>query len=157
MLYHGGVSTIEQPSVQFSKRNLDFGKGFYLTSYKEQAVRWAERKGMRIGSTPILNIYDFNSDIVKFKSLIFDENNAEWVDFVCKCRRGGKDYVNYDIIIGGVANDKVYLAVDMYYKGIWDMTRTLSELKYYERNDQYCIINQKVIDSNLKFLSSEVI
>jgi hypothetical protein len=67
----------------------------------------------------------------------------------------GKDiYQNYDIIIGSVANDKVYTAIDMYYRGIWDIERTLSELKYYKMNDQCCLITQQFIDTKLAFIDS---
>ena len=56
--------------------------------------------------------------------------------------------------IGSVANDKVYLVVDMYYRGIWDMERTLSELQYYEHNNQICLLNQELIDKHLTFIES---
>jgi hypothetical protein len=53
-----------------------------------------------------------------------------------------------------VANDKVYTAVDMYYRGIWDIERTLAEIKYYKMNDQYCLITQQFIDAKLLFIDS---
>lgn len=28
-------------SIKFSKKYLDFGRGFYITTYKEQAEKWA--------------------------------------------------------------------------------------------------------------------
>lgn len=34
---------MEHPDVQRSRKNLDFGPGFYLTSFREQAERWALR------------------------------------------------------------------------------------------------------------------
>jgi hypothetical protein len=76
------------------------------------------------------------------------------VEFVCGCRKGKDAYLQYDLIIGSVANDKVYTAVDMYYRGVWDIERTLSELKYYEMNDQICIIKQRFIDEKLSFVNS---
>jgi hypothetical protein len=50
-----------------------------------------------------------------------------------------------------VANDQVYTVVDMYYKDLWDMERTLKELTYYDVNDQICIVNQALIDEHLRF------
>lgn len=35
-LYHGSDIIVEEPKLGFSNRNLDFGKGFYTTSLKEQ-------------------------------------------------------------------------------------------------------------------------
>ena len=45
----------------------------------------------------------------------FEEDLNEWIDFVCRCRDGGNDYLQYDLIKGKVANDKVFRVVDIYY------------------------------------------
>ena len=47
IVYHGTTEIIKIPDVKYSKKYLDFGKGFYLTTYEEQAKKWAIRKGMR--------------------------------------------------------------------------------------------------------------
>ena len=38
-LYHSSTIKVENPDLDHSRDYLDFGKGFYLTSLKEQAVR----------------------------------------------------------------------------------------------------------------------
>ena len=40
ILYHSSYLAIENPDLLHSRPNLDFGKGFYLTSIREQAVKW---------------------------------------------------------------------------------------------------------------------
>jgi hypothetical protein len=151
IVYHGSSDKIEAPSVNFSKRYLDFGRGFYLTTYHEQAERWAKRKRIRKTGRANINVYELDEDFSNFHEKIFTEDAEEWVEFVCACRRGGDIYKKYDIIIGSVANDEVYTVVDMYYKGLWDMERTLRELRFHEVNDQICIVNQSLIDQNLRF------
>ena len=47
-LYRGSVEIIEQPKIPDQQRLLDFGKGFYVTSSKEQAERWASIKKKRL-------------------------------------------------------------------------------------------------------------
>lgn len=52
-LFHGTTEIIEKPDVSFSKSYLDFGKGFYLTTYQKQAEKWLDfvcacRKGEKI-------------------------------------------------------------------------------------------------------------
>ena len=42
-IYHGSTVLVEKPEIRRSERMLDFGAGFYTTSYKEQAIRWAQR------------------------------------------------------------------------------------------------------------------
>ena len=53
ILFHGTTEIIEKPNVSFSKSYLDFGKGFYLTTYQKQAEKWLDfvcacRKGDNI-------------------------------------------------------------------------------------------------------------
>jgi len=43
ILYHGSYAVINQPNLSFSRLRTDFGKGFYLTPLKEQAISWAQR------------------------------------------------------------------------------------------------------------------
>ena len=35
IVYHGSTQTIETPNAEHSKRYLDFGKAFYVTSCKD--------------------------------------------------------------------------------------------------------------------------
>ena len=44
IVYHGSIVEVVKPEVNRSYRNLDFGQGFYVTTVKEQAERWAKRK-----------------------------------------------------------------------------------------------------------------
>ena len=42
-LYHSSYVSVTKPDIIHSRDYLDFGKGFYLTSIHEQAVRYAQR------------------------------------------------------------------------------------------------------------------
>lgn len=42
-LYHSSNVIVESPDTLHSRNYLDFGRGFYLTSLYEQAVRYAQR------------------------------------------------------------------------------------------------------------------
>ena len=55
------------------------------------------------------------------------------------------------MILGKVANDKVFRVVDMYHQGIWDKERALKEIKVYETYDQIAFITQAAIDRILSF------
>ena len=153
-IYHGSTIEIPNPDIAHSKRNLDFGPGFYLSTIQDQAERWANRKALRLSAAAVVSVYDMDETLAGFRKKEFAENDREWVEFVCACRRGGDVYKQYDVVIGSVANDKVYTVVDMYYRGIWDIERTLFELQYYENNDQICLLSQEVIDKHLAFSES---
>ena len=101
-----------------------------------------------------MNEYDITDDLENASILPFDKADAAGVEFVCDCRSGSDNYAADDVIIGGVADDKVYLAVDMYYRGLWDIETTLDALKFYSVNDQWCFVNQRVLDTHVKFVRS---
>ena len=151
IVYHGTTDIIKKPDVSFSKNNLDFGRGFYLTTYKEQAQKWAIRKASRARKKAIVNIYELNINEKEHNVLKFKNADEEWLEFICKCRSGENVYNDYDIIIGNVADDDVFKTVDMYFKGLWDRERTINELRYYKINDQICIVKQDVLNRALSF------
>lgn len=151
IVYHGTTGIIEMPDVKHSKKYLDLGMGFYLTTYEEQAKKWAIRKGMRQEKTPVVNIYELEDNLVNYRVLSFEKENEKWLDFVCACRKGKPINKEYDIIIGNVADDDVFKTVDMYFRGLWDKKKVLDELRYYKMNNQICITNQKTLNCILKF------
>ncbi len=43
-LYHGTDTIIEKPIHNKSRMDVDFGLGFYTTTNKDMAMKWASRK-----------------------------------------------------------------------------------------------------------------
>ena len=88
LVYHGSVLELRNPDTKHSKQYLDFGKGFYVTTYQAQAEKWALRKGMRSNKVPVVNVYCFdeNAAEVLIKKHLHDDE--VWLDFVCDCRSG---------------------------------------------------------------------
>lgn len=105
-VYHASPSVVEHPDVQFSRPYLDFGPGFYITTILDQAQRYGERF-IRRGKMAILNVYELDEDLSKWKVQKFPNYDDAWLDFVSKCRMG-KNIGDYDIIMGGIANDKCF-------------------------------------------------
>ena len=52
IVYHGSIQVVQKPDINHSYRPLDFGMGFYVTTVREQAIRWAERKSKIYDGTP---------------------------------------------------------------------------------------------------------
>ena len=96
-----------------------------------------------------MNSY-LNSRIIRS----FNSYDKEWLDFVPKCR-SGKDDTDFDLVIGGIANDKVIQTLDRYFAGELSQDQALGLLKYERPNIQYCIRSQKMIDECLKHLESK--
>ncbi len=154
IVYHGSIITVDRPDVNHSYRPLDFGKGFYVTSVREQAERWARRKAALLGKEKaIISVYEMKENTVGLKVKSFAPDLLDWIDFVCECRDGKTEYQKYDLICGKVANDRVFRVVDMYHTGIWDKERALKEIKVYPTYDQIAFITQKAIERLLEFKS----
>ena len=45
----------------------------------------------------------------------------------------------------------------MYFRKLWDKTKTLEELRYYKLSNQICITNQKAVEKLLSFKSSYIV
>lgn len=151
IVYHGSSEVVRQPDILHSYRALDFGKGFYVTTVSQQAERWARRKAALVGGRAIVNQYQMDDDMTGLRVKRFPDDLVEWIEFVCDCRDGKPGYQNYDLIIGKVANDKVFRVVDMYHSGIWNKERALKEIRAYPNYDQLAFITQRAIDQLLCF------
>lgn len=97
-LYHSSEVSVVKPDTIHSRDYLDFGKGFYLTSIHEQAIRYAQRF-IRRQREAWLNSYEFEFKPSEWKILKLDSYDKEWLNFVAKCR-AGKDDTDFDLVIG---------------------------------------------------------
>jgi len=154
IVYHRTTLIVDKPFANYSKRYLDFGIGFYVTTDMKQAEKWAKRKAVRLNTKPVNNVYDLSDNLSTYNGLVFKDEDVKWLDFVANCRKGNDDYMKYDYISGSVANDDVFLTVDMYIRGIWDEDRALSEIRYYKTSHQFCLVSQVLIDNDMKFVNS---
>ncbi|MCR5837646.1 MAG: DUF3990 domain-containing protein [Lachnospiraceae bacterium] len=156
--YHGSYIKIENPDVYNSRESVDFGKGFYITPIKTQAEKWAARF-KRKQKNGVVSLYEFDFDSVEkseYKILKFDGYTEEWLDYITNCRRLEKKD-DFDIIIGGVANDRVFNTIELYFDGLIDKTEAIKRLKYEKPNLQICIRSQDVIQKYLSYKGSEVV
>lgn len=154
IVYHGSNVIVRDPDIEHSFRPLDFGKGFYVTAVKEQAERWARRKADICDTDKaIVTVYNMAEDFDGLIWKCFEEDLTEWIDFVCQCRDEEKGYLQYDLIKGKVANDRVFRVVDMYRSGIWDKERALQEIKVYPNYDQIAFISQRAVTQLLCYES----
>lgn len=135
ILYHGTTLEIEEIDLQKSKPNKDFGKGFYLSADKEQAVAMAEYKAMQIDATPIVNAFEFDEKNLKSASLkvkVFKEYDKEWADFIFANRNNPSSECvhDYDVVIGPIANDRVGMQIRKYMEQEIDLPTFIERLKY---------------------------
>lgn len=153
IVYHGSNVIVEKPLVNIGRKDLDFGPGFYLTPLFEQASKWAARiKTIRRAEQAIVNVYEYSLP-TGYNIKRFDAYNKEWLDFIVDSRAGKQPWKGFDIIEGGVADDRVIDAVEAYINGYADVEHTLRQLVYHKPNYQICILNQEVVEKFIQYQS----
>lgn len=74
-IYYASASRIEYPDTNHSRSNLDFGRGFYTTTLKEQARDYAMRFKKR-DHKAYVNTYDLYTDGLKDDQICFCTQEA---------------------------------------------------------------------------------
>ena len=154
ILYHGGTEAVMQPDCKKGRPDLDFGLGFYVTLLQDQAEGFARRKARDRRGKPVISVYEFDYEaaIKDCAYMNFEFYDEAWLDFVVASRNGMKPWGNYDIVEGGVANDRVIDTVELYTIGILDKASALGRLSEHQPNHQICILSQAILDKYLKFV-----
>ena len=154
-LYHGSTVVVRRPSLRPGRTNADFGKGFYTTSNPEQAERWAHIKQERDASSrAVVSVYEFDErllDNADWSIRHFDGADEPWLYFVTNCRRSlGHDY---DLVLGPVANDKVFTTVNLFESGVISAEAAILQLKAYKTYDQLSFHTVRAIGA-LRFVEA---
>lgn len=156
-LYHGSNMEVDSPEIRQSARALDFGSGFYLTSNKQQAEKWAKSVVRRRQSgEPIVNIYEFDEGALDIlNTLIFKVADSKWLDFVVANRKG-LFVDSHEIVIGPVANDSTLPVIDDYMTGRYTQEEAVRRLLPQKLTDQYAFCTARAL-TYISFVESEVV
>ena len=154
-LYHGSTVIVRKPSLRPGRSNADFGKGFYTTSNMEQAVRWAHIKQEREKTLrAVVSVFEFDETLLDNPELNvrrFSGADEAWLYFVTDCRKSRKH--DYDLVLGPVANDKVFTTVNLFESGVLSAEAAILQLKAYKTYDQVSFHTVRVIRT-LRFVES---
>ena len=151
-VYHASSVTVERPDTEHSRSFLDFGPGFYVTTLEQQAIEYGQRF-LRRGREAWLNAYELSDSLDGWQVLCFDAYDESWLDFVSECR-AGRTQGDWDIVRGGIANDKVFRTLDLYFSGDIGKQDALRRLVYEKPNYQLCFRTQQAIDQCLTYVDS---
>jgi hypothetical protein len=142
IVYHGSNVEVKQIDLLRCEPYRDFGQGFYVTKFKEQAEIWAKRKSRYKNNGFVAEFEFYYSQLVTRNCKIkqFEAYNEEWLDFVVLNRN---DKIptpahDYDIVEGPVADDKVQNRIINYLNGEIRKADFLEELKWHEETHQIC-------------------
>ncbi|RXI41555.1 DUF3990 domain-containing protein [Clostridium tetani] len=158
ILYHGSNVIVKDPKVIKANRTLDFGYGFYTTTSKEQAWKWAKIKQRRENTNKgIVSIYEIKDDLFSENILnikVFNGANNDWLEFVLDNIMKEEFTHNFDIVKGSIADDRVYACLNAFENKFMDFQTAIKELRTYKLNDQISFHTEKAL-TYLKFLDCE--
>lgn len=158
-VYHGSTMVVEHPLVHVGRKGLDFGLGFYVTDIRQQAVAWADRMARVSNVHGIVNSYELDMERVRreFSCKTFLEYDEQWIQFIVENRLGMNNGMAFDLVEGGVANDRVIDSVEAYMAGLMPLEIALHNLAMHRPNNQICIRNQRIVDTCIEYVGSQEI
>ncbi len=147
LLYHGSKSGIKGPIAPISRERCDFGKGFYMGTEPYQPLTL-------ISDFEESKFYVLSLDMTKLRVLNV-KPDLEWAMLVAY-NRGKMDEVKgtslydryaalskgYDVIIGSIADDRMFYVLDNFFLGnITDKALVMS-LSALQLGEQYVAITE---------------
>ena len=156
ILYHGSNVGVEDPQLMPLARALDFGRAFYLTSDREQAVKWARTTTLRKGvGLPVVSSFEVDdAELNAMRCIHFEGPTGEWLRFISKHRNEGHDESGADVVSGPVANDNTMPVLNLYFKGAYTEEEALRRLLPQRLRDQYAFKTERAIAA-LSFVREE--
>jgi hypothetical protein len=160
-VYHGSYTEIVEIDLSKGRENRDFGRGFYVTKFREQAEFWAKKIGGNHKCEGVITEFNFveNSfDYLEYKTLRFDSYSEEWLDFVVLNRNveNPRPAHDYDIVEGPIADDDVSERILDYLEGSVSKSDFLEELIFHEPTHQICFCTLKSLQAIKKIKKDEM-
>lgn len=144
--YHGNYCEVRELRLEKCAKRKDFGKGFYLTTSKEQAISFLKTSlikaetgglietGQGYGVVSTFEIH-LKHELSKF---IFQDADAEWLHCVAAHRKKNcfleveKKLAQFDVIAGKIADDATNRTLVAYISGTFGKIGSKSA-------DDFCI------------------
>lgn len=152
LLYHGSKSGIEGTIEPKSRKQCDFGKGFYMGTDPGQTLTlicdYEKSKFYIVSvSTENLALIEVPADIDWTMLVAYHREKMKKIDgtpFYNKYRDMTQDK---DLIIGNIANDRMFFVIDNFFVGnVTDMA-LVNSLSALQLGKQYVVISQKGCDA----------
>lgn len=151
LLYHGSKSGIEGNIVPMSRKQFDFGKGFYMGTEPGQALTLIcdyDKSKFYIVSIDIKDLEILNVPANLDWAMIVAYHrgrmeNIKGTTFYNKYRDMSKDK---DLVVGSIADDRMFYVIDNFFIGSITDAALINSLSALELGKQYVAITQKCCD-----------
>ena len=152
LLYHGSKSGIEGDIAPKSRKQCDFGEGFYMGTEPSQALTLIcdyESAKFYVVSISVDNlaVLDVPADLEWAMIVAYHRGRMEKIKgtpFYSKYQEMTK---NKDLIIGSIANDRMFFVIDNFFIGNITDAALINCLSALELGKQYVAVTRKGCDA----------
>ena len=148
ILYHGSKSGIDGDILPISRELCDFGKGFYMGTEKSQPLTLicnfpkAKLYTVEVDLTG-LHVLDIEVGIDWALLIAFHRGKMENIKDSAICNKYRSMSKNYDLVIGYIANDRMFVVLDRFFSGDITDIALINSLSALKLGRQYVAITQK--------------
>ena len=152
LLYHGSKSGIEGKIEPKSRSQCDFGKGFYMGTDPTQALTLIcdyDKSKFYIVSVDLsdLNTIEVPADIEWAMLVAYHRGRMEKIKGTALYEKYRKMADNKDLVIGSIANDRMFYVIDNFFIGNVTDAALVRSLSVLQLGKQYVAVTQKACDA----------
>lgn len=152
LLYHGSKSGIEGDVAPKSRKQCDFGEGFYMGTEPSQGLTLIcdyEKSRFYIVSIAMdeLNILDVPSDFEWAMIVAYNRGRMERIKGTPFYRKYEKITKGKDLVIGSIADDRMFFVIDNFFVGNITDAALINSLSALQLGKQYVAVTQKGCDA----------
>ena len=152
LLYHGSKSGINGLIQPISRKQCDFGSGFYMGTEPVQALTLIcdfEKSKFYIVSvdTNELVQLDVPADIDWAMFVAFHRGKMEKIKDTSFYNKYRSMAQNKDLVIGSIANDRMFFVIDNFFVGTITDAALVNSLSALQLGRQYVAVSQKACDA----------
>ena len=146
MFYHGSKSGIKGPIAPISRERCDFGRGFYMGTEPRQPLTLIsdfDQSKFYIVSFDIteLQVFRVNPDINWAMLVAFNRGKLNTGTALYK--KYSEMTKGYDVIIGSIANDRMFYVLDNFFLGNITDKALVKSLSALQLGQQYVAVTEK--------------
>ena len=152
LLYHGSKSGIDGRIEPKSRKQCDFGKGFYMGTEPSQALTLiCDYEGARFYMVSIsvedLAVLDVPANLEWAMIVAYHRGRMEKIKGTPLYRKYQEITNNKDLVIGSIANDRMFFVIDNFFVGNITDAALVNSLSALELGKQYVAVTQKGCDA----------
>ena len=152
LLYHGSKSGIDGKIEPKSRPQCDFGKGFYMGTEVAQALTLIcdyDKSKLYIVSVDATNLetVEVPADIEWAMLVAYHRGRMETIKGTPFYEKYRKMSENKDLVIGSIANDRMFYVIDNFFIGNVTDAALVGSLSALQLGKQYVAVTQKGCDA----------